>query len=142
MFSLTRTITQVAFRASGSYAFSTSSSSSSLPEALKARIKNMISSAPVVVFMKGTQLEPMCGFSKNVKLVLDFHEVNFKDYNVLGDNDLREGIKAYSDWPTIPQVYVNGNFIGGCDILVEMHKKGEITELFEKEGIKTRFSNA
>lgn len=75
-------------------------------------------------------------------MVLDFHEVKFKDYNVLGDDDLREGIKTYSDWPTIPQVYVNGNFIGGCDILVQMHKKGEITDLFEKEGIKTRFSNA
>lgn len=141
MFGLTKIIRQVAFRAPGSYLFS-SASSIPLPEALKMRIENMISSAPVVVFMKGTQLEPMCGFSKNVKLVLDFHEVKFKDYNVLGDDDLREGIKTYSDWPTIPQVYVNGNFIGGCDILVQMHKKGEITDLFEKEGIKTRFSNA
>ncbi|VDM08022.1 unnamed protein product [Wuchereria bancrofti] len=142
MFGLTKIIRQVAFRVPGPYAFSSASSSTPLPEALKVRIENMISSAPVVVFMKGTQLEPMCGFSKNVKLVLDFHEVKFKDYNVLGDNDLREGIKAYSDWPTIPQVYVNGNFIGGCDILVQMHKKGEITDLFEKEGIKTRFSDA
>ncbi|VDM98050.1 unnamed protein product, partial [Onchocerca ochengi] len=104
MFNLTRIIGQIASRTSGAYAFSASSSSSStIPEALKVRIEKMISSAPVVVFMKGTQQEPMCGFSKNVKLILDFHEVKFKDYNVLGDDELREGIKVYSDWPTIPQ---------------------------------------
>ncbi|VDK68608.1 unnamed protein product [Litomosoides sigmodontis] len=106
MFGLARIIKQVAFRAPGSYASFCASSSTSLPEALKTRIEKMISSAPVVVFMKGTQLEPMCGFSNNIKLILDFHEVKFKDYNVLADNDLREGIKAYSDWPTIPQ-YIN-----------------------------------
>ncbi|CAG9532858.1 unnamed protein product [Cercopithifilaria johnstoni] len=104
MFGLTRVIREVSFRTSGSYSFFCALSSSQLPEALKARIKGMISSAPVIVFMKGTQLEPMCGFSKNVKLILDFHEIKFKDYNVLDDNDLREGIKVYSDWPTIPQV--------------------------------------
>uniref|UniRef100_A0A1I7V629 Glutaredoxin domain-containing protein n=1 Tax=Loa loa TaxID=7209 RepID=A0A1I7V629_LOALO len=104
MFGLTKVIRRVAFRASGLHAFSSASSSSPLSEALKVRIEKMISSAPVVVFMKGSQLEPMCGFSKNVKLVLDFHEVKFKDYDVLSDDDLREGIKAYSDWPTIPQV--------------------------------------
>uniref|UniRef100_A0A915PQN0 Glutaredoxin domain-containing protein n=1 Tax=Setaria digitata TaxID=48799 RepID=A0A915PQN0_9BILA len=103
MFGLTRVIGQAAFRPFRIFAFSTASSSSSLPEVLKKRIEKMISSAPVVVFMKGTQVEPMCGFSKNVKLVLDYHDVKFKDYDVLGDNDLREGIKAYSDWPTIPQ---------------------------------------
>ncbi|VBB32740.1 unnamed protein product [Acanthocheilonema viteae] len=103
MFGLTRTIRQVACRAPSSYAFFCASSSS-LSDALKIRIEKMISSAPVVVFMKGTQLEPMCGFSRNIKLILDFHEVKFKDYNVLDDNDLREGIKVYSDWPTIPQV--------------------------------------
>uniref|UniRef100_F1LGR0 Glutaredoxin-related protein 5, mitochondrial n=2 Tax=Ascaris TaxID=6251 RepID=F1LGR0_ASCSU len=116
-------------------------STANLSEPLRKRIESYVASAPVVVFMKGTQQEPMCGFSRNVKLVLDFHEVKFKDYNVLEDSDLREGIKKFSDWPTIPQVYVNGNFVGGCDILVQMHKEGEITEFFEKEGIKSRFSD-
>ncbi|VDN02028.1 unnamed protein product [Thelazia callipaeda] len=124
----------------GSLSFSTKSATL-LSESLKSRIESMISSAPVVVFMKGTQQEPMCGFSKTVKLVLDFHDIRFKDYDVLSDEELREGIKIYSDWPTIPQVYVNGNFIGGSDILVKMHKDEEITDVFEKEGIKTKFSD-
>uniref|UniRef100_A0A915MMD2 protein-serine/threonine phosphatase n=1 Tax=Meloidogyne javanica TaxID=6303 RepID=A0A915MMD2_MELJA len=81
-----------------------------------------VKSAPVTVFMKGTQTEPMCGFSRNI---LDLHRIPFKDFNVLEDEKIREGIKEFSDWPTIPQVYVNGKFVGGADIFMQMHKDGE-----------------
>lgn len=90
--------------------------------------------------MKGTQQEPMCGFSRNVKLVLDLHHVPFQDFNVLEDETLRQGIKEFSDWPTIPQVYVNGEFVGGADIVVEMHKNGEIVKFMDEHGIPSRFS--
>ncbi|KAK6056542.1 glutaredoxin [Cooperia oncophora] len=98
-----------------------------LSDDLRNKIDNMVKSDDVVVFMKGTQQEPMCGFSRNVKLVLDFHNVKFRDYNVLNDPELREGLKIYSDWPTIPQVFMKGEFVGGCDIMVQMHKDGEIS---------------
>jgi len=115
------------------------SSKAELGDALKARIGGIVKADPVVVFMKGTQKEPQCGFSRNVKLVLDYHEVPFRDYNVLEDAELREGVKAYSEWPTIPQVYVNGTFVGGSDILVQMHKEGEISDFFDKQGIASKF---
>lgn len=73
--------------------------------------------------------------------VLDVHQVNFKDYNILEDDQLREGIKVFSDWPTIPQVYIKGTFIGGSDILIQLHKDGEITELFDKNNIPSKFSD-
>lgn len=107
-----------------------STAASSLSGDLRSKIDKMVKSDDVVVFMKGTQEEPLCGFSRNVKLVLDYHDVKFKDYNVLSDPELREGIKTYSDWPTIPQVYIKGEFVGGCDILVQMHKDGEISWVF------------
>uniref|UniRef100_A0A914VVB4 Glutaredoxin-related protein 5, mitochondrial n=1 Tax=Plectus sambesii TaxID=2011161 RepID=A0A914VVB4_9BILA len=122
-------------------AASYSSSTANLQPEVQKKIEKAINSDKVVVFMKGTQQEPMCGFSRNVKLVLDFHEVPFRDYNVLADSELREGIKAYSDWPTIPQIYVNKKFVGGCDILVQMHKDGEITDFLDNEGIKSKFSS-
>ncbi|KAL6727952.1 hypothetical protein Aduo_009780 [Ancylostoma duodenale] len=106
---------------------------------LRNKIDKMVKSDDVVVFMKGTQQEPMCGFSRNVKLVLDFHNVKFNDYNVLEDAELREGIKLYSDWPTIPQVYVKGEFVGGCDIMVQMHKNGEISDFFDSKGIPNKY---
>uniref|UniRef100_A0A0K0FB80 Glutaredoxin-related protein 5, mitochondrial n=1 Tax=Strongyloides venezuelensis TaxID=75913 RepID=A0A0K0FB80_STRVS len=117
------------------------SSASPLSQELKDRIQGYINKDKVVVFMKGTADEPLCGFSRNVKLVLDYHEVPFKGYNVLEDSELREGIKQFSEWPTIPQVYVDREFIGGSDILVQMHKDGEITDFFEKHGVKTKFSD-
>jgi len=120
--------------------FSSSASSSELSQVLRDRITGYVAADKVVVFMKGTQEEPMCGFSKNVKMVLDFHEVKFRDYNVLEDADLREGLKKFSEWPTIPQVYVNGNFVGGSDIIVSMHKEGEITDFFDEQGIPTKFT--
>ncbi|MFH4978315.1 hypothetical protein AB6A40_005024 [Gnathostoma spinigerum] len=116
--------------------------SAALSSTVKQKIESYLKADPVVVFMKGTQTEPMCGFSRNVKLVLDFHNIKFRDYNVLEDSELREGIKEFSEWPTIPQVFVNGEFVGGCDILVQMHKDGEITEFFEKAGIKSKFSDS
>uniref|UniRef100_W6NLE3 Glutaredoxin-related protein 5, mitochondrial n=1 Tax=Haemonchus contortus TaxID=6289 RepID=W6NLE3_HAECO len=109
---------------------------------LRNRIDQMVKSDDVVVFMKGTQQEPMCGFSRNVKLVLDFHNVKFKDYNVLDDPELREGVKIYSEWPTIPQVYVKGEFVGGCDIMVQMHKDGEISDFFDSKGIASKYGEA
>uniref|UniRef100_A0A914KI64 Glutaredoxin-related protein 5, mitochondrial n=1 Tax=Meloidogyne incognita TaxID=6306 RepID=A0A914KI64_MELIC len=112
-----------------------------LEDVLKERIENFVKSAPVTVFMKGTQTEPMCGFSRNVKLILDLHRIPFKDFNVLEDEKIREGIKEFSDWPTIPQVYVNGKFVGGADIFMQMHKDGEIHKFFDAEGIPSRFSD-
>ncbi|TKR76998.1 hypothetical protein L596_018052 [Steinernema carpocapsae] len=125
----------------GASRFFSSAPSSELSQVLRDRINGYVTADKVVVFMKGTQQEPMCGFSRNVKMVLDFHEVKFRDYNVLEDADLREGIKKFSEWPTIPQVYVNGEFVGGSDIIVSMHKEGEITDFFDEQGIPTKFSD-
>ncbi len=99
-------------------------------------IRETITSNPVVLFMKGTKEMPQCGFSARVAGVLNYMEVNFKDVNVLDDMEIREGIKAFSDWPTIPQLYVNGEFIGGCDIITEMTLSGELDELFSNEKIQ------
>ncbi|CAI5463895.1 unnamed protein product [Closterium sp. Yama58-4] len=96
-----------------------------------AQIKEDIKSCPVVVFMKGLPSAPMCGFSAAVVRVLAAHGVDFKGVNVLEDPDLREGIKSFSEWPTIPQVYVNGEFIGGCDIVMKMHQSGELADLLK-----------
>ncbi len=93
------------------------------------KIKQSIDSNPIVLFMKGTKSQPMCGFSAQVVQVLNAYGVDYKDFNVLDDWDLREGIKSYSNWPTIPQLYVNGKFIGGCDITMELHRKGELKSM-------------
>ncbi len=89
----------------------------------------------VVLFMKGTNSMPQCGFSSRVVGVLNYLGVEFKDINVLSDEKLREGIKQYSDWPTIPQLYVKGEFVGGCDIVTEMTLSGELDTLFDDKGI-------
>ncbi len=96
---------------------------------ITARIQNEISSNPVVLYMKGTKDMPMCGFSAAVVQILNHLEVPFKDVNILEDAELRQGIKDFANWPTIPQLYVNGEFIGGCDIVREMHESGELQEL-------------
>ncbi len=98
-------------------------------------IKADIESNDVVLFMKGTSSMPQCGFSSRVAGVLNYMGVTYKDVNVLADEGIREGIKKYSDWPTIPQLYVKGEFIGGCDIVTEMTLSGELDQLFEKNGI-------
>jgi monothiol glutaredoxin len=89
----------------------------------------------VVLFMKGTAQMPQCGFSSRVAGVLNYMGVAFKDVNVLADQDVREGIKSFSDWPTIPQLYVKGEFVGGCDIVTEMTLSGEFDELLTTKGI-------
>ncbi len=89
----------------------------------------------VVLFMKGTKSMPQCGFSARVAGVLNYMGVEFKDVNVLADEAVRAGIKDYSDWPTIPQLYVKGEFVGGCDIITEMTLSGELDQLFEQNGV-------
>lgn len=89
-------------------------------------IESLVHSAPVVLFIKGTHLAPACGFSNTVVQLLEYLKVPFTSVNVLDDDDVRQGIKNYSKWPTIPQVYVEGEFIGGHDILMEMYKNGSL----------------
>lgn len=98
-------------------------------------IKETVTNNDVVLFMKGTSTMPQCGFSSRVAGVLNYMGVSYQDVNVLADDDIRQGIKDYSDWPTIPQLYVKGEFVGGCDIVTEMTLSGELDELFEKEGV-------
>ena len=102
---------------------------------INARIKNEIDSSDVVLFMKGTPQAPQCGFSMQVVQILNHLGVPYKAINVLADGAIREGIKTYSNWPTIPQLYVKQEFIGGCDITREMFQTGELVELFNKEGV-------
>ena len=101
-------------------------------------IKNEIKSSDVVLFMKGTPVFPMCGFSAAIVQVLSDIGVKFNSVNVLDSDEMREGIKKYSNWPTIPQLYVKEEFIGGCDIVKEMHETGELIELFNSRGIDVK----
>ena len=98
-------------------------------------IKNEIENNEACLFMKGTPDAPQCGFSMATSNILKILEVNFKGINVLENQNLREGIKVFSDWPTIPQLYVKNEFIGGCDIVKEMYESGELTKLFESKNI-------
>ena len=98
-------------------------------------IKETVTSNDVVLFMKGTKSMPQCGFSSRVAGVLNFMGVEFADVNVLADDQIRQGIKDYSDWPTIPQLYVKGEFVGGCDIITEMTLSGELDTLFSENGV-------
>ena len=102
---------------------------------IKEKIKNLITDNQVCLFMKGTPDAPQCGFSMAVANVLKHLNVNFKGVNVLEDENLRQGIKDFSDWPTIPQLYVKQEFIGGCDIVKEMFEKGELKKLLENKNI-------
>jgi monothiol glutaredoxin len=106
---------------------------SDLDEGVKSRIEKEINSNDVVLFMKGTPVFPQCGFSSMVSQVLSHIGVEFKGVDVLAEATLRNGIKAYSDWPTIPQLYYKGEFVGGCDIVKEMYDSGELQELFDKK---------
>ena len=101
----------------------------------KDKIKNLIKENDVCLFMKGTPDSPQCGFSMAVSNVLKHLNVKFKGVNILEDDELRQGIKDFSDWPTIPQLYVKNEFIGGCDIVKEMFEKGELKELFVSKKI-------
>jgi len=101
----------------------------------KTTIDDTVKSNDVVLFMKGTKSMPQCGFSSRVAGVLNYMGVDFKDVNVLADDALRQGIKEYSDWPTIPQLYVKGEFVGGCDIVTELTLSGELDQLFDSHGV-------
>jgi len=100
------------------------------------RIQSDIESHPVVLYMKGTPVFPQCGFSAQVVQVLSVLGVKFKAFNVLEDDALRQGIKEFSNWPTIPQLYVGGEFVGGCDIVREMYQSGELAELLQAKGVE------
>ncbi|WP_298213576.1 Grx4 family monothiol glutaredoxin [Acidocella sp.] len=100
-----------------------------------AEIQSQLDAAPVVLFMKGTPLFPQCGFSARVVQILKHAGVPFASVNVLENPEIREGIKQFSNWPTIPQLYVKGEFIGGCDILTEMYQSGELQSLLVEKGI-------
>ena len=102
---------------------------------IKQKIKELIDSNDVCLFMKGTPDSPQCGFSMAVSNVLKHLKVDFKGVNVLEDENLRQGIKDFSDWPTIPQLYVKKEFIGGCDIVKEMFEKGELKELLKNKSL-------
>jgi len=104
------------------------------------RIDTEVKSQDVVLFMKGTPQFPMCGFSRQVVQILNYIGVPFKGVNVLEDQEIREGIKAYSNWPTIPQLYVKGEFVGGCDITREMFQAGELQQLLSEKGIAVKQS--
>ena len=101
------------------------------------RIQNDVSDNSVVLYMKGTPIFPQCGFSAAVVQILTDLGVKFKGFDVLTDPSLRDGVKAFSDWPTIPQLYVKGEFVGGCDIVREMHQTGELRQLLTSKGVET-----
>lgn len=99
------------------------------------QIDDTVKANDVVLFMKGTKSMPQCGFSSRVAGVLNYMGVEYSDVNVLADEEIRQGIKEYSDWPTIPQLYVKGEFVGGCDIITEMTLSGELDALFDTNGV-------
>ncbi len=98
-------------------------------------IEETVKANDVVLYMKGTKAMPQCGFSSKVAGVLNYMGVDYADVNVLADENIRQGIKEYSDWPTIPQLYVKGEFVGGCDIITEMTLSGELDQLFDEHGV-------
>ena len=107
-----------------------------MDEQVKSLIQNHIDNNEVCLFMKGTPDAPQCGFSMAVANILKILDVNYKGINVLEDQKIREGIKVFSDWPTIPQLYVKKEFVGGCDIVKEMYESGELKKVFEEKNIK------
>lgn len=95
------------------------------------RIENLIQQNKIMVFMKGSKLMPQCGFSNNVVQILNMLAVPYETFDILQDPEMRQGIKEFSNWPTIPQVYINGEFVGGSDILIELYQKGELQQMVE-----------
>ena len=102
---------------------------------INAEIKSTVDANDVVLFMKGTKTMPQCGFSSRVASILNYMGVEFHDVNVLASDDMRQGIKDFSDWPTVPQLYVKGEFVGGCDIITEMTLSAELDATLEKAGV-------
>ena len=111
-----------------------------MDDSTKNLIQSHIDTNEVCLFMKGTPDAPQCGFSMAISNMLKILEVNFKGVNVLEDQNIREGIKIFSDWPTIPQVYIKGEFVGGCDIVKEMYENGELKKVLEDKGINFKKS--
>ncbi|XP_062406981.1 glutaredoxin-related protein 5, mitochondrial [Sardina pilchardus] len=110
---------------------------------IQTNLAEMVKKDKVVVFIKGTPAQPMCGFSNAVVQILRMHGVDeYASYNVLDDQDIRQGVKTFSNWPTIPQVFFNGEFVGGCDILLQMHQSGDLVEELNKLGIKSALLDA
>ena len=112
-----------------------------MDETTKNTIQDHIDNNEVCLFMKGTPDAPQCGFSMAVSNMLKILEVNFQGVNVLEDQNIREGVKVFSDWPTIPQLYINKEFVGGCDIVKEMYESGELAKLLETKGISFKAKN-
>ena len=106
--------------------------------AIEQFIDNEVKSNDVVLFMKGTPTFPQCGFSSQVVQILDYLGIDYKGVNVLENMEIRQGVKEYSNWPTIPQLYVKGEFVGGCDIIREMFETGELKQLLEEKGVPVR----
>lgn len=103
-----------------------------LPPATKERIQTLVDENPVLLFMKGSKLFPQCGFSNSACQILQSYGIDFESVDVLADEEIRQGVKVFSQWPTIPQLYVCGEFIGGSDIMIEMYQSGELAEMIEK----------
>ncbi len=99
------------------------------------QIKETVQGNDVVLFMKGTKTMPQCGFSSRVASILNYMKVDFHDVNVLADDSVRQGVKDFTQWPTIPQLYVKGEFVGGCDIITEMTLSGELDQMFDDKGV-------
>ena len=106
-----------------------------MSDAIQNEIQTKVDSHPVMLFMKGTPQFPQCGFSSAVVQILNYLGVDYESDNVLASDDLRQGVKDFSDWPTVPQLYVKGEFVGGCDIVREMFENGELRTLFEQKGV-------
>jgi len=114
----------------------------SLQPELKTKIDNIVKQRKIVLFMKGSKDAPRCGFSNVITQILRMHGVDYDTVNVLDDEEIRQGIKEYSQWPTIPQLFIDGEFIGGCDIVMQMHQNGELISLFNKSNINSILKDA
>lgn len=110
---------------------------STTPAMDKDKITQLVKNNKVVVFMKGVPEAPRCGFSNAVVQIMRMHGVNYDSHNVLDNEAIRQGIKDFTNWPTIPQIFINGEFVGGCDIVLQMHQNGELVEELKKVGIKS-----
>lgn len=109
-----------------------------MTDAAQDRIKALVEGVDVVLFMKGVASRPQCGFSSTVVQILDHLGVDYQDVDVLADPAIREGVKVFSDWPTVPQLYVKGEFVGGCDIVTEMFQSGELGSLLAEKGVEAK----